>query len=85
MTSPVKFALVVTVPAVKFAAVPEMFVPTNADGVPNAGVVSVGLVPNTNNPLPVSSEIIPANSDDDVAAKSLSFAPELATPASAAV
>ena len=41
VTSPVKFALVVTVPAVKFEAVPLIFVPTNADGVPKFGVVNV--------------------------------------------
>ena len=44
---PVKFALVVTFPAVKPAAVPVMFVPTNADGVPKAGVINVGEVENT--------------------------------------
>jgi len=33
-----------------------------------AGVVSVGLVPNTNAPVPVSSEITPANSAEVVAA-----------------
>ena len=41
VTSPVKLALVVTVPAVKQAAVPDIFVPTNPVGVPNAGVVNV--------------------------------------------
>lgn len=35
---------------------------------PMFGVVSVGLVPNTNAPLPVSSEITPASSDEDVVA-----------------
>jgi hypothetical protein len=55
VTAPVRFALVVTLPAVKLAAVPVMFVPTSADGVPSAGVTSVGLVANTLAPVPVSS------------------------------
>ena len=42
-------------PAVRLAAVPVMFVPTNDDGVPSAGVTSVGLVANTAEPVPVSS------------------------------
>ena len=42
-------------PAVRLLAVPVMFVPTNALGVPNAGVTSVGLVANTAAPVPVSS------------------------------
>lgn len=54
VTLPVRFALVVTVPAVKPAAVPLIFVPTNALGVPSAGVISVGLVSMTNlDPVPV--------------------------------
>ena len=52
---PVKFALVVTLEAVKAVAVPVMFVPTNADGVPSAGVTKVGDVANTAEPVPVSS------------------------------
>jgi len=55
VTAPVKLALVVTLPAVRPAAVPVMFVPTSAEGVPKAGVTSVGLVANTNAPVPVSS------------------------------
>jgi len=47
------------VPAVKLVAVPEQFVNTPADGVPNAGVIRVGLVANTREPLPVSSLITP--------------------------
>ena len=50
---PVKFALVVTLLAVKAVAVPEMFVPTKAVGVPSAGVTSVGEVARTNTPVPV--------------------------------
>ena len=53
VTSPVRFALVVTLPAVKFAAVPEIFVPTNVDGVPKLGVTNVGDVDNTTLPEPV--------------------------------
>ena len=43
-------------------------VPTNALGVPNAGVTNVGEVPNTNAPVPVSSEITLAKLADDPAA-----------------
>jgi len=53
--APVKLAFVVTLPAVKPEAVPVMFVPTKADGVPNAGVTNVGLVAKTKEPVPVSS------------------------------
>ena len=55
----------VAFPAVRLAAVPVILVPTNADGVPNAGVTNVGLVANTNDPLPVSSDIAVANSAED--------------------
>jgi hypothetical protein len=55
VTAPVKLALVVTLPAVRPEAVPVMFVPTKADGVPKAGVTRVGLVANTADPVPVSS------------------------------
>ena len=60
VTSPVKFAFVVTLPAVKPAAVPVMLVPTNVVGVPRFGVIRVGLVPNTAKPVPVSSDKAPA-------------------------
>ena len=53
VTSPVRLAFVVTVPAVSPAAVPVMFVPTKAEGVPSAGVTSVGLVARTTLPEPV--------------------------------
>ena len=54
VTAPVKLALVVTLPAVKPAAVPVMFVPTNALGVPRAGVTNVGDVAKANTvPVPV--------------------------------
>lgn len=42
-------------------------------GVPSTGVTSVGLVANTNAPLPVSSLMTPASSADVVAAKTLSL------------
>ena len=42
VTSPVRLALVVTVPAVNPEAVPVILVPTKAEGVPKAGVTSVG-------------------------------------------
>jgi len=44
-------------------------------GVPNNGVVRVGEVANTKSPLPVSSDITPANSEDEVAANTLSLLP----------
>ena len=44
-------------------------------GVPNNGVVRVGEVANTKSPLPVSSDITPANSADEVAANTLSLLP----------
>ena len=57
VTTPVKLALVVTVaafpPIFKPAAVPVILVPTNAEGVPNAGVTSVGEVLITTFPDPV--------------------------------
>jgi len=53
VTGPVRLALVVTLLAVKAVAVPVIFVPTNADGVPNAGVTRVGDVANTTDPDPV--------------------------------
>jgi hypothetical protein len=56
VTAPVKLALVVTLPAVKPDAVPVIFVPTNALGVPKAGVTNVGELANTKAPVPVSSE-----------------------------
>ena len=47
---------------------PVALVSTAADGVPRAGVVSVGEVPNTRAPDPVSSDITPANCEEVVAA-----------------
>jgi hypothetical protein len=53
VTIPVRLALVVTLLAVKAVAVPVMFVPTNADGVPSAGVTRVGLFDSTTFVVPV--------------------------------
>ena len=53
VTSPVRLALVVTVPAVNPAAVPVILVPTKANGVPKSGVTSVGDVDKTTSPVPV--------------------------------
>jgi len=53
---------------VQFVRVPEV-------GVPNNGVVRVGDVANTKRPLPVSSDITPANSEELVAANTLSLLP----------
>jgi hypothetical protein len=50
---PVKFALVVTLLAVKAVAVPVMLVPTNALGVPKFGVINAALVFLTKTPVPV--------------------------------
>lgn len=47
ITGPERFALVVTLPAVRPEAVPVMFVPTRADGVPKSGVVRDGDVAST--------------------------------------
>jgi hypothetical protein len=52
-TPPVKVGIVVTFPAVREAAVPVAFVATSADGVPRAGVTSVGEVARTIAPEPV--------------------------------
>lgn len=53
-TAPVKFALVVTLPAVKPVAVPVILVPTKVEGVPKFGVTNVGEVFITNVvPVPV--------------------------------
>jgi hypothetical protein len=65
---PVRLAFVVTLPAVKLDAVPVILVPTNAEGVPRAGVTRVGEVANTSTPEPVSSEITPFSCSEVVAA-----------------
>jgi hypothetical protein len=51
---PVRLALVVTVPAVRPAAVPVKLVATPEEGVPNAGVINVGDVCKTTAPVPVT-------------------------------
>ena len=53
VTSPVKFAFVVTLLAVNAMAVPVMFVPTRKLGVPRFGVTSVGLLDSTTFVVPV--------------------------------
>jgi hypothetical protein len=53
---------------VQFVRVPEF-------GVPKTGVTRVGVLANTKAPVPVSSEMIPANSEDVVAANTLSLLP----------
>jgi len=52
---------------------PVQLVRVPEDGVPNAGVTRVGEVANTNAPLPVSSEITPASSEEVVAACTLNL------------
>lgn len=54
LIGPVKFAFVVTVPAVKPAAVPVAFVRTAADGVPKLGVVKAQLVVRHTLPVPLT-------------------------------
>jgi hypothetical protein len=79
--APVRFALVVVFPAVRPAAVPVMFVPTKADGVPNAGVTRVGLVANTKEPVPVSPVTADAKlAEDGVVKKVVTPVPKPATP-----
>jgi hypothetical protein len=81
VTAPVKLALVVTLPAVKPEAVPVMFVPTKADGVPRAGVTRVGLVANTKEPVPVSSVTAEIRlADDGVPKKVATPVPKPLTP-----
>jgi hypothetical protein len=46
-------AVVALPPMESDAAVPVMFVPTSVDGVPKLGVVNVGEVANTTEPVPV--------------------------------
>ena len=54
-------------PILKPEAVPVMFVPTNADGVPSAGVTNVGLVDNTTLPEPVEVVTpVPPRATDNV-------------------
>jgi hypothetical protein len=53
VTSPVKLAFVVTVPAVSPAAVPVIFVPTKALGVPRSGVTKTGEFESTTFVVPV--------------------------------
>ena len=58
VTSPVRFGMVVTEPAVNPAAVPVMFVPTNVDGVPKLGVTRVGELEKTKFPVPVAPVLV---------------------------
>jgi hypothetical protein len=60
---------------------PLALVSVTLEGVPRAGVISVGLLAKTNAPVPVSSEMTPASSAEEVAAKSLSLLAVLALPA----
>jgi hypothetical protein len=54
---------------------PVQLVRVPEPGVPNTGVMKVGVLLKTNNPLPLSSDITPANSADVVAANTLSLLP----------
>jgi hypothetical protein len=70
--------------AATFAAKPEtpveigrpvQLVKVPEPGVPNTGVMKVGVLLKTNNPEPLSSDITPANSEEEVAANTLSLLP----------
>ena len=63
-----KFALLTSISVFILAEGNVQFVNVPLAGVPNTGVTNVGEVANTNAPLPVSSDITPANSEEDVAA-----------------
>jgi hypothetical protein len=52
---------------------PVQLVKVPEPGVPNAGVMKVGVLLKTKRPVPVSSEITPANSADEVAACTLNL------------
>jgi hypothetical protein len=54
---------------------PVQLVKVPEPGVPNTGVMKVGVLLNTKRPVPVSSDITPANSEDVVAANTLSLLP----------
>jgi len=56
---------------------PVQLVRVPEDGVPKAGVTRVGDVANTKRPLPVSSDITPANSAEEVAACTDNLLPEV--------
>jgi hypothetical protein len=54
---------------------PVQLVKVPEPGVPNTGVMKVGVLLKTNRPVPLSSDITPANSEDVVAANTLSLLP----------
>ena len=57
-----------------------MLVPTRALGVPNAGVINVGDVANTAEPLPVSSVSAPARLDEVNDPKEVALPTEVTAP-----
>jgi hypothetical protein len=52
---------------------PVQLVRVPEPGVPNAGVMKVGVLLKTKRPLPVSSDMTPANSEEEVAASTLNL------------
>src|SRR5665213_2890866 len=81
VTSPVKLALVVTVPAVSPEAVPVALVRTAADGVPRLGVTKTGEVAKTAAPDPVSSvKAVARLAEEGVARKVATPVPSPLTP-----
>ena len=75
-----RLAFVVTVPAVRLAAVPEMFVPTSVVGLPSAGEVREGLVEKTASPDPVSSDNAADNCAEVKAPNTAAFPTEVTWP-----
>ena len=77
--------MVVTFPAVKLEAVPVIFVPTSADGVPKAGVTNVGEVAKTAEPVPVSSVTAPDKLSEVNDPKEVAFPDEVTIPVKSAL
>jgi len=81
VNAPVVGVVAPTVPLMLMDAVPVRLVTTPLEGVPSAGVTSVGLVANTKAPEPVSSVTADARLDElGVARKVATFAPKPLTP-----
>ena len=68
---PVAGVVAPTVPLMLMEAVPVRFVTVPLDGVPNAGVTSVGLLANTKAPVPVSSVTAAAKFAEEGVAKNV--------------
>jgi hypothetical protein len=73
VNAPVLAVVAPTVPLILMDAVPLALVSTMAEGVPRAGVTSVGLVANTRDPLPVSSVTAAAKLAEDGVARNVAM------------